>query len=189
MPEKPKTVLDILDEEDKTSAVPTDRETREIAGWVSKVQQLDEEMRQADSRLKSAKAERWHVVTVDLPLAFQQFNITRMDVAGLTLTLRPIVNPNVKKEDALTMHEWLIANGHGDLIKRVVQIPFGRGDESFDDVTSYLDSQGINYETKEGVAHNTLQAWARQMVEDGVELPDEVFHIWKGQECLLKERK
>lgn len=185
-----KSVLEILDAEDRTSAVPTDAETREIAGWVSKVQDLDREIDRHETELSEAKAQRRKIVTVDLPLAFQQLGITRMDVAGLQLTIRDVVAPNVKREDQPRMHEWLITAGHGDLIKRIVAVPLGRGDDELvAKITEYLDSLRCEYDVKETVAHNTLAAWARMMVADGQELPDEIFHLFVGQECLLKERK
>lgn len=184
------TVLEILDEEDRTSVVPTDAETREIAGYVSQVQTIDEEIERHEAGLREAKEMRRHVTTVDLPLAFQRLGIERMDLAGLSLTLRQVVAPNVRKEDQPKMHSWLEANGHGDLIKRVLKIPLGRGEEeAFDGICAFLDAHRVEYEVAEGVAHNTLMAWARMMVAEGEELPDDVFHTWIGSECVLKERK
>lgn len=185
-----RTVLEILDEEDRTSVVPTDSETRQIAGYVSQVQMIDDQIARHEAGLREAKELRRHVTTVDLPLAFQRLGIERMDLAGLTLTLRQVVTPNVKKEDQPKMFEWLEENGHGDLIKRVVQVNLGRGDDDLlHRLLFKLDELRCEYEIKEGVATNTLQAWARMMVGEGQELPDDVFHIWIGQECLLKERK
>jgi hypothetical protein len=184
------TVLEILDLEDRTSAVPTDEETRQIAGYVSQVQVIDEEIERHESELKEAKATRRHVTTVDLPLAFQRLGIERMDLLGLSLTLRQVVSPNVAKEGEPAMHQWLVENGHGDLIKRVVKIPLGRGeDDTLELIEAYLQEQRVEYDVTEGVARNTLAAWARMMVQDGQELPDEIFNLWIGQECLLKEKK
>jgi hypothetical protein len=185
-----KTVLEVLDEEDRESVVPTDAETREIAGWVSKVQALEEKMAALEAELTEAKAQRRHVTTVDLPLAFQALGITRMDLAGLTLTIRDIVAPNVKKDDVEAMHLWLEENGHGDLIKRLVKVPLGRGeDEALAKLEAYLSQERIEYDLTEGVAHNTLAAWAKMMVTDGQELPDRIFNLWIGQEVLLRQRK
>jgi len=185
-----KTVLEVLDEEDRESVVPTDAETREIAGWVSRVQDLDERMVRLEAELAEAKASRRHVTTVDLPLAFQKLNISRMDLAGMQLTIRDMVSPNVAKEDVPAMHAWLEEHGHGDLIKRLVKIPLGRGeDEALRKLEAYLDQERIEYDVTEGVAHNTLAAWAKMMVADGQELPDRIFNLWIGQEVLLKTRK
>jgi hypothetical protein len=184
-----KSVLELLDEEDQSSAVPTDQQTRQIAGHVSRVQHLDEEIQAHEAALKDAREQRRHVTTVDLPLAFQALNITRMDLLGMSLTLRDVVSPNVAKDDVAAMHLWLEENGHGDLIKRQVKVPLGRGDAvAFEEVTQFLDQHHIEYDVSEGVAHNTLQAWCRMMVQDGQELPA-LFNLWIGQEILLRRGK
>jgi hypothetical protein len=81
---------------------------------------------------------------------------------------------------------WLKANGHEDIIKNVVSLQFGRGeDESAETMLQSLTSQGYSPSNKRWVEPMTLKAFAREQVESGTDLPFETFNVYVGQKTKI----
>ena len=94
------------------------------------------------------------------------------------------INPGKQQEEAF---EWLRSNGHGDMVKNVVSVGFGMGEDSM--AAEFKDlamSKGLHPDQKESVHPSTLRAFVKDRVEEGAEFPMELFGAYIGQRAIIK---
>ena len=83
--------------------------------------------------------------------------------------------------------EWLRANGYDDIIKNTVSVRFGRNEDELCAVLlDYLREQNYPVEQAQKIEPQTLKAWVKDMVERGVEFPNETFGLYVGQKATIK---
>ena len=92
----------------------------------------------------------------------------------------------------MKFNQWLRDNGHGDLVKHVVSVAFGAGEDDVAQETKELlsahlakNTSGLAVDDKETVHNQTLNAFLRKMNEDGEEIPA-FFNPFISQEAKLK---
>ena len=86
--------------------------------------------------------------------------------------------------------EWLRQNGHGDMVKNIVSVNFGMGeDQKAAEFLSKVSEQGLSPEQAESVHSSTLRAWVKDQTEKGEPFPMELFGAHIGQRALIKEAK
>ena len=128
------------------------------------------------------------------------FNEAQIDHVGLAAEgnqpaydakLSPYYHANIPADRASEAFAWLDANGHGDLIKNVITIELGRGDnETAKKVMAALKKLDVDYSTKLTVPWNTLTAFVREQVEKYNKIPPlDILGAVIGQIVKLKERK
>jgi len=101
------------------------------------------------------------------------------------LMVKPWVNASPKDKQAV--HQWLIEHGYDGLIKTETKLTFGKGEHSkAAKVAIQLVELGYEPETKETVHPMTLQAFVRDQLEQGEDLPD-FFGVATGVSVKLKK--
>jgi len=64
--------------------------------------------------------------------------------------------------------KWLREQGHGDIIKSEVSVPFAKGQGNMvGDLKSYLSDIGLSCEETQSVASGTLKALLKEQLEAG----------------------
>lgn len=85
---------------------------------------------------------------------------------------------------------WLMAHGHGDIIKRDFKIPLEKGDsKTAESLRKTLDKMGLSYTDAEAVHGQTLKAWLREQIEGGASIPTDVFKVHTEYSTKVKEKK
>ena len=146
-----------------------------------------------DLELKEAKKSLRKILDVDIPELMNELclaTVTTKD--GLAVEVVPFTDcsiPVANKDKAMT---WLRDNGYGDLIKRQVIAAFGAGEDEVAEkavaaLREYTDAGAID--DKQAIHPQTLKAWAREQLAEGVDLPDDVFSIYTGQTTKIKKKK
>ena len=86
---------------------------------------------------------------------------------------------------------WLIDNGHSDVVKTIITIEFGRRDhERATAFKKLLLDQGLSYNEKLGVQWNTLTKLVKELIEKhGTMPPLDLLGADVGRVVKLTERK
>lgn len=164
----------------------SDEEIRRIADLANKQLSLQQQVADLEEQMKAAKEELRVVQEHDLPDAMAEAGISEVKLAdGSRVKTEPFVNASITKAKADKAHAWLVENGHGDLIKREVIAKFGRGDDKFEKARLALLEHGIVAETKEAVHHMTLKGFAREQIEQGKDLPVDLFNLYSGFKATI----
>ena len=93
---------------------------------------------------------------------------------GSRIAAEPFYSARIRKDKADADNSWIRENGHGELIKNVVSVQFGRGeDDRAKEVIDVLKKEGLLPEQKENVHPSSLKAFVREQVESGNQVFDQ----------------
>jgi len=95
--------------------------------------------------------------------------------------------PDDKREEAF---EWFESQGHGDLIKSIINIVFGMQEhEERLRVMKILKAAGIQYYTNESIHHQTLRAFVKREIKANHILPRELLGVYVFDEVKILDNK
>ena len=122
-----------------------------------------------EEALKTDKAELRKLTDEELPAAMAEVNMKKFETqSGYSVAIKKIYATNIKVEDRPEAFAWLRENGHGDLIKNIVSINFGKGE---DDIAvrfkTLAEEENIPVETDTKIHPMTLRAWGKEQIEKG----------------------
>jgi hypothetical protein len=122
-----------------------------------------------EDTLKTDKAALRKLTDEELPAAMAEVNMKKFETdSGYSVAIKKIYVTNIKVEDRIKAFEWLRENGHGDLIKNIVSISFGKGE---DDLAlrfkALAEEENIPVETDTRIHPMTLRAWGKEQIEKG----------------------
>jgi len=162
-----------------------------IMPLVRQAQKAQERVERLEDTLKAAKAELRRLLDVELPATMAELGVERINLRdGSALEVKQVVDariPRAKQAEALA---WLREHGYGDLIKSQVVASFGAGDDEVARAAQlYLEEIGAPVQAKETVHPQTLKAWARERLEAGDEIPDDLFGLYTGETVRIKKPK
>jgi len=135
----------------------------------------------AEDALKKAQENRRQLEEFTIPeymidtLGLEEFR----NKDGLRVKVVKKIRASIGKRKAEAF-QWLIDNGYDTLIKRTVQVAFNR--EQGDDAEALMKElepkfAGVRQDMKVEAA--TLTAWVKKMLEDGKEVPHDIFGVFE----------
>lgn len=166
-----------------------------------KARELQVQKEDAERLLESLNTALNQVLTKDLPDAMQEAGIrkTTLEAQGnypaVEIELKPFYQANIPvswpEEKRKAAFNWLQENGHGDLIKTEVSVPFAREDrDGALELSETLHSAGHNVSVKENVHAQTLTAFLREQVEQhGITPPLDIIGGVVGRIAKIKVKE
>lgn len=153
---------------------------REMLGYEEQERDFTEQAKQAGKR-KRFYSER------AIPEALSALGLSGVTLDdGRKVTVTPEVYVDLKEENKPEAFRWMEDEGYGDLIKTQVACTFGRGErEHAQEVADLLSAAGFETESKETVHYQTMKAWAKDLLTQGVLLP-ECFNAFLGSKTRVK---
>ena len=108
----------------------------------------------------------------------------------MLLVLNLFFKGSITREKEAEAFKWLEDNNHGELIKNIVSIRFGKGDnEQASKLIEDLEQNGLAPDQKRKVEPMTLNAFIGEQINSGKELPIEVFSVFMGNKVKIKKGK
>lgn len=152
---------------------------------------LDEEIKDAETRLKILKERARQIAEVQLPNAMAEIGVAKFTLTdGSEVSVKPFYSAKISEDKREECFTWLQDHGHEALIKEEVVLTFNRGEhEKAEEFKTQLDQQGMEYSGKMGVHSQTLTAFVKEQVESGAEFPLELFNVYIGQIAKIKRSK
>jgi len=153
---------------------------------LSQISRLAIDMRQAsrnveqlEEQLKAAKEQLTQISEHDLPEAMAAVGMGEVKLSdGTKVTVKDNIFARITAENAIEAHAWLCDHGHGNLIKREFKIAFGRDQEEWaEKFQAGLTAQNVAYDRKQAVHSSTLKSFVKGQLEDGEEIPEELFGV------------
>lgn len=155
----------------------------------ARVLQLTEDLKQAVEHLR-------HIAENQMPQLMEEAGgmdhfSTR---EGLEVKIKTAIRGSIPKANETEAFEWLEDNDHAELIKRNFIIDFGKAEEKWADKFERDLAQRkkpLNVKRKRTVNANTLKAFVKTALEDGVPIPMDVFGVFRQNFATvkLKEQK
>lgn len=165
-----------------------DNEFAKISATATKMQELQKTIASLEDDLKQAKEVLRVVEEQELPEAMQAANLKEIKLTnGAKVTINEFYKGYISEKNREKAHAWLLANNHGGIIKHEVNLKFGKdeGDKAADAVAS-LQQKGLDPAVKETVHPQTLNAFVKEQLTSGKDLPADLFGIFVGSRAKLK---
>lgn len=151
-----------------------------LRGYAEAQLRMQEVLDKLELLTKAAQAEFKDLTETIIPELMEACGVPSIALSENTsIEAKQKVTASMSKEKAPAGCQWLIENGHGAIVKNQVTMNFGvREQEKADLVVKALVKMGYAPQKTMSVHHSTLSAWAREQLENGEELPYELFGIY-----------
>lgn len=177
---------------------PTDAGLATLRALCERVLKTEREIAATEADLKLQKEKLRELTERELPEKMVALGVSRYVLTdGTEVQLKPFSAVGIKKdedsEEPLELAFGVLRQvGGADLIKNVVAVEFGRGeDEQARELVSHLKELGHEPTQKRSVNYQTLNAWFREKLraDQLFRLPEEAFTCFVGQVAKLKKPK
>jgi len=178
-------------EQDQRKDLDGANDAKKLSDQIVKLQTLEGELLVKEQEFKELKRKADLVSSEVIPTMMQEMNISTLKLAdGTSVEVKPVYGASIpadKKEDA---YKWLRENGLGDLIKNEVTVAFGRSEDNKAQQYAVL-AQGQGYEPvqKLKVEPMTLKALVRERIENGLDMPSNLFNLFTSNRTKITRNK
>ena len=165
-----------------------DSEYRKISSIAQQLQKLQEEVKETELLLHAQKEALRMYEEQALPEAMQAANLREIVLTnGSKITLNEFYKGYISEKNREAAHAWLLSNNHGGIIKHEVSLKFGKDEgEKAQDAVQSLKQKGLDPAVKESVHPQTLNAFVKEQLTSGKDLPAELFGVYVGSRAKLK---
>jgi hypothetical protein len=177
-----------LFEEDAGALQVKNEDLSSIGALAKRAKELEKEIKDLEDIVDERKSQYRKLLEETIPGMLAELGMKSFKMAdGSTVDVKPFYSASIKDENRAQAFEWLRQHGYDDIIKNTVSVRFGRNEDRLcEGLLAQLRSQGFPVEHAQKVESQTLKAWVREMVEQGVEFPTELFGAYIGQKASIK---
>jgi hypothetical protein len=167
---------------------PTDDKFARLGQLANAQRAAEQLVEQCQKSLKRAQDALRTISESELPelmdeLGLQDFSTTD----GLTIEVRENIRAGISKERGPAAYAWLRSNGHSRLIKHSVTVEFSKDeDDKAKALVERLAKDELQAEDRQAVHPSTLQAFVKQKLQAGEDLPLELFGVHRQRVAKIK---
>ena len=149
--------------------------------------ELEELIEEKQASLKATQKELKTLSEEEIPALLSEVGLSEITLTnGQKISTQAYYYGRITEHNQQEAFEWLQDNGHGDIIKNVVSVSFGRDEDvNAEKLLSDLQDDGYSTSGKKWVEPMTLKAFIREQVESGNDLPLETFNVYVGQKTRI----
>lgn len=178
-----------MSEEVEVEAPPVEK-LAQLRRMVKLLANADSEVEELETKLEAAKERAQQLRERDIPSLMDGVGLKHLGTDdGLVVRLREEVRAGWPKEGPgrVAAVQWLQEHNHGDLVKHVVELRFGKGEQEqklhqalLEVIRENAPGMFKRMRETETVHHQTLLAFLREQLEQGALSPSdmEVFHAF-----------
>ena len=168
-----------------------DSNLKGIAKLAYEIKDAENLVAELDTKLKNAKKHLLRLTDDELPTVLTEMGLSAFKLDdGSEVTIKKIYGASILADQKEEAHLWLRNNGFGDMVKNIVSVNFGMGeDHKAQVIKSRLEQSGLSPEQSESVHSSTLRAWVKEQTEEGKEFPMELFGAYIAQRAIIKGAK
>jgi hypothetical protein len=180
--------INALFEQDADALQVKNEDLHSVGALAKRAKLLEKEIEELDTVLKERKEQQRKLLEDTIPAMLQELGMKSFKMSdGSTIDVKPFYSASIKEENRALAYQWLRDNGYDDIIKNTVSVRFGRNEDKLcETLINLLRQQNYPVEQTEKIEPQTLKAWAREMVERGVEIPTETFGLYVGHKATIK---
>ena len=169
----------------------SNEELASISGLAQQLLVVQKDIEEKKLELKELEEQCRQISEISLPEALQSANLSEIVLSdGTKLSVAPFYKGHISEKNRPAALEWLMKNGHGALIKNEISLKFGRDeDERAQDTIASLQQRGLSPSVKQGVHAQTLNAFVKERLTNGKDIPSEIFGIYVGSRAKIERKR
>ena len=167
---------------------------KELGEECIKLKALEDDIKDLEEQLEGKKAKAKVISYENIPNILAEKGLSEIKLAdGSQVTVKRIVNAYLPKEDKIEERkkalEWLRKNDLGDIIKNDILVSFGQGEDNKAVLFAGLAQKNGYEPTQKMTVHNqVLKATFRGRLDDGLEIPAELFNLFVGNQTKIRRK-
>ena len=176
------------DAAEQAMRLPSDDGLRIVADLVNEQLRLEQLVADQELALRDLKSQLMKVSEVDLPSALEALGVASVTLSngGGCVTIKESVFAGIAEKNKEAAFDWLEATDNDGIIDNAVECNFGKGQDSeAQKLTELLSSQGYSFTNSRSVHPQTLKAFVRKQLEEGLPIPVDVFSIHVKKTALI----
>jgi len=160
----------------------------ELTSLCRAMQMAEKNLEEAEEVVKLAKETLFNYQNIRIPDLFDEMGLSQIKLTdGSKVEVRRSFAASISEKNKLSCFNWLIANGHSDIIKHDLTIKLKKGeDEEYEKIKSSLEEVGATYTDKEHIHPATLKAFVKEQIENNVDIPQEAFGVFPIRKTSIK---
>lgn len=168
-----------------------DGELKQITDLANRQIVLEAEIENLETQVSRKKEELFNLSTIKLPDAMNLIGLQDFSLKnGAKVMIKPFYSGKISDENKNKAFAWLRAEGHDSIIKRVINVALGKGDDKIATMISkYLLSKKVVYEDKESVHPQTLKSFIKEQMTGGKPFPAPLFGAYAGKVTKIEAPK
>ena len=190
--EKTNNIVDLFEEttEKKVTKL-DDTQLETLSENITRFLRIGGMIGNTEERLRKLKEQYRQLSEEDLPQKMAELGMQDLRLEdGSRITIDMFYATRINQNNRDAAHDWLREQGHGDIIKNVVSVTFGKGeDDTALETVTLLEQEGLLPDQKESVHPSTLKAFVKERIESGDNAftPDtqKLFSVYQGKRTKI----
>lgn len=144
------------------------------------------EVARLEAELTAARESLRDYAERQVPDMMDQVGMAEFKTAsGLKIKIEETIRASIPKASAPSAFAWLREHGHAAMIKRVISVALGKGEEErAQKLHDMLDSE-FEVDDAQNVHPSTLSAFVREKLRDGEDVPLDLFGVFRSRVSKL----
>ena len=178
-------------EKDQTEVLSKTENIQSLADQVQKLNTLDQELELMEKNLKQKKKDFEHLSGEVIPTMMAEMGLSHLKLMdGSSIDVKPNYSASITIANRDAAFQWLRDNNLGDIIKNEISVSFGRNEDTkAADYANLASERGYQPTQKLKVEPMTLKALVRERLENGKEMPTELFNVFVGNKTTIKRKQ
>ena len=178
-------------EQDQQQVIQKTDNLQTLADQVEKLNFLQSRIELQEENLKSTKKEFDYLSGEVIPTMMAEMGLSHLKLMdGSSVDVKPNYSASITIANRDAAFKWLRDNNLGDIIKNEISVSFGRNeDNKAADYAVLAEERGYQPTQKLKVEPMTLKALVRERIENGKELPTELFNVFVGNKTTIKRKQ
>jgi hypothetical protein len=162
-----------------------------LADQVEKLDNLAKEIEATEDVLKQRKKNYDYLSSEVIPTMMAEMGLSHLKLMdGSSVDVKPNYSASITIANKDAAFQWLRDNNLGDIIKNEISVSFGRNEDTkAADYANLASERGYQPTQKLKVEPMTLKALVRERLENGKEMPTELFNVFVGNKTTIKRKQ
>src|SRR5210317_2514762 len=164
---------------------------KSITDKCNHLKDLNKQIEDQEEKLSLLKNKARDLEERIIPEMMQEAGVSLLKLAdGSSVEVKPFYAAKIPESRIEEAFSWLRGNGHEDLIKNTITTQFSRGqDNQVSELISVCEKFGFNYNQKQKVEPMTLKAFVKDQVEQGKEIPFDMFGVYIANKTKITNKE
>ena len=178
-------------EKDQTEVIDKTSNIKSLADEVKKLRAMEDLIKNMEDALKNKKKDLERVSGEIIPTLLSEMGLSSLKLAdGSAVDVKPYYSATISIANREKAYNWLRLNGLGDIIKNEISVSFGRNEDTkAAEYANLAKGQGYQPTQKLKVEPMTLKALVRERIENGLEMPMDIFNVFVGNRTKLTRKQ
>ena len=165
-------------------------EVKDVSEASNRYLQIESEILSLENDIKRKKSELQQM-NDSIVQMMEQRGVKEIKLtSGEAISYKPFYKASITKDNETECFGWLEKNNHGELIKNIVSVRFGKGDnDQASKLVEDLEQNGLAPDQKRKVEPMTLNAFVGEHINKGTDLPTDIFNVYMGNKVKIKKGK